>query len=110
MDIFSVVFGEDWRTAGYYTQIMTPWLMVNFLISPVSQVPIILNKQRGFFILGITSTILMIASLTIGEIFQNWHLRFDQVLKVVSFTQFVFLSFVIIWVLRLAKKHDKCVV
>lgn len=109
-DIFSVVFGEDWRTAGYYTQIMTPWLMVNFLISPVSQVPIILNKQRGFFILGITSTILMIASLTIGEIFPNWHLRFDQVLKVVSFTQFVFLSFVIIWVLRLAKKHDKCVV
>jgi hypothetical protein len=53
---------------------------------------------------------LMIASLTIGEIFPNWHLRFDQVLKVVSFTQFVFLSFVIIWVLRLAKKHDKCVV
>lgn len=109
-DIFSVVFGEDWSKAGYYTQIMTPWLMVNFLISPVSQVPIILNKQRGFFILGIISTILMIVSLTIGEIFPNWNLQFDQVLKVVSFTQFVFLSFVIIWVLRLAKKHDKCVV
>lgn len=109
-DIFSFVFGAKWSTAGYYTQIMTPWLMVNFLISPVSQVPIILNKQRGFFILGIISTILMIASLTIGEIFPSWHLRFDQVLKIVSFTQFLFLSFVIIWVLRLAKKHDKCAI
>jgi O-antigen/teichoic acid export membrane protein len=105
-DIFSLVFGEEWSEAGYYTQIMTPWLMVNFLISPVSQVPIILNKQRGFFVLGITSTVLMVLTLTIGDIFPDWHMRFDQVLKVVSFTQFVFLSFVIIWLLRLAKKQD----
>ena len=109
-DIFSLVFGKEWSEAGYYTQIMTPWLMVNFLISPVSQVPIILNKQRGFFILGITSTVLMVLTLTISDIFPDWHLRFDQVLKVVSFTQFLFLSFVIIWLLRLAKKQDKCVV
>lgn len=109
-DIFSLVFGKEWKEAGYYTQIMTPWLMVNFLISPVSQVPIILNKQRGFFILGITSTLLMIVTMTIGDIFPSWHLQFVQVLKVVSFTQFLFLSFVIIWLLRLAKKQDKCVV
>jgi O-antigen/teichoic acid export membrane protein len=109
-DIFSLVFGKEWSEAGYYTQIMTPWLMVNFLISPVSQVPIILNKQRGFFILGITSTLLMIITMTIGDIFPAWHLQFVQVLKVVSFTQFLFLSFVIIWLLRLAKKQDKCVV
>ena len=109
-DIFSLVFGKEWREAGYYTQIMTPWPMVNFLISPVSQVPIILNKQRGFFILGITSTLLMIVTMTIGDIFPAWHLQFVQVLKVVSFTQFLFLSFVIIWLLSLAKKQDKCVV
>ncbi|MBP5982810.1 MAG: oligosaccharide flippase family protein [Fluviicola sp.] len=109
-DIFSLVFGKEWSEAGYYTQIMTPWVMVNFLISPVSQVPIILNKQRGFFMLGIASTVLMVLTLTIGDIFPDWHLRFDQVLKVVSFTQFLFLTFVIIWLLRLAKKQDKCVV
>lgn len=105
-DIFAFVFGSHWEKAGYYAQIMAPWLMINFLISPVSQVPLILNKQRGFFILGITSAILMILSLTVGDLFPSFHLSFDQILMIVSATQFVFLSFVIFWLLRLAKKND----
>jgi hypothetical protein len=76
------------------------------LISPVSQIPLILNKQRGFFILGITSAVLMVLSLAIGEVFPQWMLTFEEILVIVSATQFVFLTFVIFWLLRLAKKND----
>ena len=105
-EIFSFVFGAHWEKAGFYAQIMAPWLLSNFLISPVSQIPLILNKQRGFFILGITSAVLMVLSLAIGEVFPQWMLTFEEILVIVSATQFVFLTFVIFWLLRLAKKND----
>ena len=105
-EMFALVFGEHWREAGVYSQIMAPWLMVNFLTSPVSQVPLILNKQRGFFFMGLASTLLMIGSMTIGYWWpqRNWNLI--EILSLVSITQSILLIIVIIWMLRLAKKHD----
>jgi O-antigen/teichoic acid export membrane protein len=105
-EMFALVFGEHWREAGVYSQIMAPWLMVNFLTSPVSQVPLILNKQRGFFFMGLASTLLMIGSMTIGYWWpqRNWNLI--EILTLVSITQSILLIIVIIWMLRLAKKHD----
>lgn len=105
-ELFGFVFGANWEKAGFYAQIMSPWLMVNFLISPVSQVPLILNQQRGFFVLGIISTLLMVLTLTIGAWLPSLKLSFEQILIGVSATQFVFLTFVIVWLLRLAKKND----
>ena len=32
-DLFSFIFGEKWRIAGEYTQILLPYLFLNFLIS-----------------------------------------------------------------------------
>jgi teichuronic acid exporter len=101
--IFAFVFGEAWREAGYYAQIMGPWLMVNFIISPVSQIPLIMNRQRGFFILSLFGTGLLILSLTIGNLVPSWHLTFVDILKIVSYGQFLFLTFVIFWTLKLAK-------
>jgi O-antigen/teichoic acid export membrane protein len=44
-DIFIVVFGEDWRIAGKAASVMTPWLFLNFITSPLSTLFIVLNKQ-----------------------------------------------------------------
>lgn len=52
-DLFSFIFGEKWRIAGEYTQILLPYLFLNFLISPISQIPIILGKQKTFFIISL---------------------------------------------------------
>lgn len=105
-DLFAWVFGAHWREAGIYSQIMAPWLMVNFLTSPVSQVPLILNKQRGFFFMGLASTVLMIAALTIGVWWPSQVWDLEQILILVSITQSLLLLFVIVWMLRLAKKYD----
>jgi O-antigen/teichoic acid export membrane protein len=101
--IFAFMFGEAWREAGYYAQIMAPWLMVNFIVSPVSQIPLILNKQRKFFVLGIIGSALLIFSLAIGDIFPSWRLSFAEILMIVSYGQFIFLTFVVFWTLKLAK-------
>lgn len=53
--IFAFVFGKEWATSGAYASIMIPWLMLNFLLSPVSSLPMILGRQKEALIIGIIS-------------------------------------------------------
>lgn len=105
-DLFAFVFGEPWREAGEFSEIMAPWLMMNFLVSPVSQIPIILKKQSSFLILSLFGTAILILSLLIGDIFPNWNLKFKDILKIVSTGQFIFLTYVVFWTIWLTKKHS----
>src|SRR3989344_1482570 len=53
--IFAFVFGKEWATSGAYASIMIPWLMLNFLLSPISSLPMILGRQKEALIIGIIS-------------------------------------------------------
>ncbi len=44
--LFEVVFGEEWRFAGTYAQIMTVMFFLSFVVSPLSTMFIIAEKQR----------------------------------------------------------------
>lgn len=44
-DIYTVVFGENWATAGTYTQILGPWALVWFLSAPFTSLFSVLEKQ-----------------------------------------------------------------
>ena len=60
-DIFAYTFGNNWYESGKLSEIMAPWLMLNFIVSPLSTIPLVFNKQRSFFIIGlkrlVTSTL-----------------------------------------------------
>lgn len=43
--IFTFVFGEKWAEAGIYTQIMAPWYLLVFTISPLSAINLIKQRQ-----------------------------------------------------------------
>lgn len=44
--LFTFVFGEEWRLAATFTQILTPILLVNFIVSPLSVVFYIAARQK----------------------------------------------------------------
>jgi O-antigen/teichoic acid export membrane protein len=54
--IFAVVFGKEWAVSGQYAAIMAPWLLLNFVLSPVSAIMLLLNKQKVAFLIGVLST------------------------------------------------------
>ena len=39
--IFSFVFSDAWSRAGYFAQLIAPWLFLSFVSSPISMLPII---------------------------------------------------------------------
>ncbi len=64
--IFTFVFGQDWATAGQYVQIMAPWYLSTYLMSPANVIFEVCQKQNirlGFNILLMTSRF---AALLVG--------------------------------------------
>jgi len=45
-EIFTFVFGEQWRNAGKYSAIMVPLFIMRFSISPLTYLFVIANKQK----------------------------------------------------------------
>lgn len=55
--VFAFVFGEHWTVAGRYASILIVWMLFRFVNSPLSSVPLILNRQRTFFYFGAANNI-----------------------------------------------------
>lgn len=99
-EIFAFVFGENWREAGEYAQILSPWLFMNFLISSVSHVPLIVNRQKQGFYIGLVGNVLILLSVISGGLLHDIKTGFI----LLSTTQVIFLSGVIWWYLRISKQ------
>lgn len=44
--IFPFVFGEEWRRAGHLVAWMTPWFIMQFLVSPISMALHVIEQQK----------------------------------------------------------------
>lgn len=45
-EVFATVFGEEWRVAGEYAQILSPVFLLRFITSPLSVMFMIAEKQK----------------------------------------------------------------
>ena len=54
-EIFAFVFGENWKVAGEFAQIMTPMFFLNFIVNPLSYTFFIAQKQKLNLILTMIS-------------------------------------------------------
>jgi len=59
-DLFAFVFGENWRVAGTYSQILIPIFFVRLLATPVSMINTVFERQ----IYGLYISIILLVSNT----------------------------------------------
>ncbi len=98
--LFTIVFGQEWREAGVYTQILCPWICLNFIYSPVSQVPLLVNKQKQNLLVGIFYNILIFGFIMLGYSFRNIKIGFYLISIFVS----LYLIGVMFWLLSISKE------
>jgi len=103
-NLFSFVFGKEWALAGRYSELMAPWLMMNLVVSPVSQLPVVLGKLKEFFFVGLIGSILLIGFLCSPYFMKS--ISFESILFYVNWTQFLFLLIVTIWFFKLSKSNS----
>lgn len=70
-DVFSVVLGKTWAEAGVYAQILSLWVFIWFISSPLSTLWIILEKQEFGFQITSINLITRFLSLGIGGFLGN---------------------------------------
>ncbi|MEA3352465.1 MAG: oligosaccharide flippase family protein [Campylobacterota bacterium] len=100
-DIFAFVFGEIWREAGIYTQILAPWLFLNVLLSTISYISSIIGKQKKAFLISVLLSFFTIISIIIGIIFNDIYIA----LFYFSFINSIFLIYNAIWMLKYIKEQ-----
>jgi O-antigen/teichoic acid export membrane protein len=101
--LFSFVFGEQWREAGVYARIMCPWLFLNFIASPVSHLPVILSRQRQFFLFSLAGNLSVITGLMAGAFLLD---GIRQTLMAVCAVQVVFQSCMIAYFIHIARQAE----
>ncbi len=75
-DLFAWFLGEPYRMAGAYGRYLAPWLFFNFITMPVSQIPLIVSKQKKAFLISILGHTMYLSAVIIGGLHKNILLGF----------------------------------
>ena len=87
---------------------MTPWLWINFIISPLSVIPLVLGKQRSFFIIGLISSMLQVASFYLfSQLFKGSTDHVEITFIISSWIQFAMAIYTLFYFYFLIKKNDR---
>jgi O-antigen/teichoic acid export membrane protein len=103
--LFVFAFGEGWRYAGYLAEINAPALLILFLSSPLSRIPMLLGEQRMFFLISTIFSVFYLLILYLGSSYYS--LDFTSVWIALSIFQFVYLGLIILWYFQVIKKYEK---
>lgn len=68
-ELFAFVFGEEWRTAGYYAKLLSPLLLIRFVVSPLAITLSVFEKQQISVILQFGMFFFMLLSFGLSYYF-----------------------------------------
>lgn len=102
--IFAALLGPAWREAGVFVLILLPWLAMNFMVSSLSQLPLILGQQMGAFRFGVAYQAALLSPLALPYIWPELPLR--AVFGLLSGAASLALLLYAGWIWRIAK-NDK---
>ncbi|HOJ12205.1 MAG TPA: hypothetical protein PK733_16675, partial [Clostridiales bacterium] len=97
--MFRVFLGEKWYEAGIYAQIFAPSVFMHFIVSPISYIPIIVNRQKTAFIIGLASNLLDIAAVVSGSYIGN---DVKTGFYILTFVRLVTLILTLIWYYKIS--------
>lgn len=66
--MFTIIFGDNWKQAGLFAQIMTPWLYFNFIVSPSTRIFPILDRHGTALVFQLSLLLSSLAAIFIGSI------------------------------------------
>lgn len=66
VEAFSFAFGSEWRLAGEFAQILSPWACVWFLASPLSMIYVIKGRKREELAIHASLLLTRVTAIAIG--------------------------------------------
>ena len=91
-ELFSFVFGEKWRVAGTFSQILAPLMFLKFIVSPLSYTFYIAQKQKIDLIGQVFIFVLTIGSMVIGVYYNSIYVALSYYCIFVSLMYTIYLG------------------
>jgi len=82
-DLFTFVFGEEWRIAGTYAQIILPLYLIRFISSTVSSINTVFEKQKTSLYMNILLLISSMVSIYVADYLNLSFIDFLSILMIV---------------------------
>lgn len=95
---FTIIFGQEWTEAGIYARMLAPWMLLTFIVTPVSCLNNIFEKQHIGTYINITHLTLKAGSLCLGAYFFSPRLA----IGLFSISSFLLVLYFGVYHLRLA--------
>jgi len=70
-ELFTTAFGSEWTQAGVYSQILSIWTLLVFIVQPLNKITSIIEKNEMSVVLNIAKIVTGAASLIIGGMADN---------------------------------------
>lgn len=103
-DLFAIVFGEPWRIAGSYAQILVPMFAIQFVSASVALITSVYERQKESLFINL---ILLSASIVVLLFAYSFALSFEHFLMLFSVTlSGCYLGFLFYYA-QLSKKGSK---
>ncbi|HSV88126.1 MAG TPA: oligosaccharide flippase family protein [Bacteroidales bacterium] len=100
--LFLLVFPPEYSKAGNFVQILSPWLFMVFLTSPLSFLPELFSRQRRAMVIDLVYLLLRFSALAAGILAQNITLS----LGLFTAVSFVMVSYNLLWYMQLAQRQQ----
>lgn len=97
--LFALIFGAEWSEAGRLAGYLAPWLFLYFVETPVSMLPLIVDRQSTFFAINFSGHLLTLAAVAY---FGMHSAPIEVVLTWFTAIQSLFLLILIVWFVRIA--------
>lgn len=81
-EIFVLVFGSVWKHAGKFSEIMSFWMALNFVISPLSNLPLLLKRQKENFYIGLLDIAVQLFCFGVLPFFTELSSSFDSFISI----------------------------
>jgi O-antigen/teichoic acid export membrane protein len=103
-EIFIFIFGEKWAVAGNIAAALSPVVLLQFIASPTSIVPIVVKKQQKAFYINMFGMGLYVGSIVIGYFIFN---DLIKSLLMLSFFMSMYYIFLLSWLYKISKVYLK---
>ena len=98
--MFSIFFGSSWAESGRLAGITSVWLFLSFIASGLSNLPVVMRKQKIVFAMALINFFLINSTLFICY---KMGLNFFESFKWISIIESGYFIFVLLWYYNIAK-------
>lgn len=71
-ELFSVVFGQNWETAGAFARMMSVWIFMQFITAPLTTLFTVMEKQAHGALFQALMLVIRISALIVGFLLESF--------------------------------------